>query len=158
MKVGIVGWRGMVGSVLMQRMLEENDLAGIEPVFFSTSQAGQEAPMGAGILKSADDLAALSQLDVIITCQVGDYTKSVHPALRNSGWSGYWIDAASTLRMEPNAVITTIDADFTGSGFGTIGGLLEVGTEEAPASITVNMAFQKTEAELNGFDEAATEE
>jgi aspartate-semialdehyde dehydrogenase len=89
----------------MQRMLEENDLAGIEPVFFSTSQAGQQAPMGAGTLKSADDLAELSQLDVIITCQGGDYTKSVHPDLRNSGWNGYWIDAASTLRMEPNAVI-----------------------------------------------------
>ena len=105
MKVGIVGWRGMVGSVLMQRMQEEDDLAGIEPVFFSTSQAGQEAPMGAGTLKKADDLAELSRLDVIITCQGGDYTKSVHTALRNSGWSGYWIDAASTLRMEPNAVI-----------------------------------------------------
>jgi aspartate-semialdehyde dehydrogenase len=105
MKVGIVGWRGMVGSVLMQRMQEENDLAGIEPVFFSTSQAGQQAPMGAGSLKSADDLAELSKLDVIITCQGGDYTKSVHTALRNSGWNGYWIDAASSLRMEPNAVI-----------------------------------------------------
>ncbi|MGK2906435.1 MAG: aspartate-semialdehyde dehydrogenase [Desulfuromonadales bacterium] len=105
MKVGIVGWRGMVGSVLMQRMQEENDLAGIEPVFFSTSQAGQEAPMGAGSLKSADDLAELSKLDVILTCQGGDYTKSVHPALRNSGWNGYWIDAASSLRMEPDAVI-----------------------------------------------------
>jgi aspartate-semialdehyde dehydrogenase len=89
----------------MQRMQEENDLAGIEPVFFSTSQAGQQAPMGAGTLKSADDLAELSQLDVIITCQGGDYTKSVHPDLRKSGWNGYWIDAASTLRMEPNAVI-----------------------------------------------------
>jgi aspartate-semialdehyde dehydrogenase len=105
MKVGIVGWRGMVGSVLMQRMQEENDLAGLEPVFFSTSQAGQEAPLGAGTLKNADDLNALRQLDVIITCQGGDYTKAVHPALRSSGWDGYWIDAASTLRMESNAVI-----------------------------------------------------
>jgi len=105
MKVGIVGWRGMVGSVLMQRMQEENDLAGIEPVFFSTSQAGQAAPMGAGTLKNADDLAELSKLDVIITCQGGDYTKAVHSVLRSSGWDGYWIDAASTLRMEPNAVI-----------------------------------------------------
>jgi aspartate-semialdehyde dehydrogenase len=95
----------MVGSVLMQRMQEENDLAGMEPFFFSTSQAGQEAPLGAGILKSADDLAELRKLDVIITCQGGDYTKAVHPALRNSGWNGYWIDAASTLRMESNAVI-----------------------------------------------------
>ncbi len=105
MKVGIVGWRGMVGSVLMQRMQEENDLAGIEPVFFSTSQAGQAAPMGAGTLKNADDLAELRKLDVIITCQGGDYTKAVHPVLRSSGWDGYWIDAASSLRMESNAVI-----------------------------------------------------
>ncbi len=105
MKVGIVGWRGMVGSVLMQRMQEENDFAGIEPVFFSTSQAGQEAPMGAGKLKSADDLAALKQLDVILTCQGGDYTKAVHPELRKAGWKGYWIDAASSLRMEKDAVI-----------------------------------------------------
>jgi aspartate-semialdehyde dehydrogenase len=105
MKVGIVGWRGMVGSVLMQRMQEENDFAGIEPVFFSTSQAGQDAPMGAGKLISADDLGALQQLDVILTCQGGDYTKAVHPELRRQGWQGYWIDAASTLRMEKDAVI-----------------------------------------------------
>ena len=105
MKVGIVGWRGMVGSVLMQRMQEENDFAGIEPVFFSTSQAGQAAPMNAGTLKSADDIAALKQLDVVITCQGGDYTKAVHPELRRTGWNGYWIDAASSLRMEDNAVI-----------------------------------------------------
>jgi aspartate-semialdehyde dehydrogenase len=106
MKVGIVGWRGMVGSVLMQRMQEENDFAGVEPVFFSTSQAGEPAPMGAGTLKKADDIAALKQLDVVITCQGGDYTKAVHPQLRQAGWNGYWIDAASTLRMEENAVIT----------------------------------------------------
>ena len=105
MKVGIVGWRGMVGSVLMQRMQEENDFAGIEPVFFSTSQAGQDAPMGAGKLNSADDIAELKKLDIIITCQGGDYTKAVHPELRKQGWNGYWIDAASTLRMEKNAVI-----------------------------------------------------
>lgn len=105
MKVGIVGWRGMVGSVLMQRMQEENDLVGLELVFFSTSQAGQEAPLGAGTLKNADDLAELSQLDVVITCQGGDYTKAVHPELRKTGWNGYWIDAASSLRMEANAVI-----------------------------------------------------
>ena len=105
MKVGIVGWRGMVGSVLMQRMQEENDLAGLEPVFFSTSQAGQNAPMGAGTLKNADDISELSKLDVIITCQGGDYTKAVHPQLRETGWNGYWIDAASSLRMEDDAVI-----------------------------------------------------
>jgi aspartate-semialdehyde dehydrogenase len=106
MKVGIVGWRGMVGSVLMQRMQEEGDFAiGIEPVFFSTSQAGQPAPMNAGTLKNADDIAELKKLDVILTCQGGDYTKAVHPELRREGWNGYWIDAASTLRMEPDAVI-----------------------------------------------------
>ncbi len=96
----------MVGSVLLQRMVEENDFSlGFEPVFFSTSQAGQAAPMNAGTLKSADDIAELKQLDVIITCQGGDYTKAVHPELRKQGWNGYWIDAASTLRMENNAVI-----------------------------------------------------
>ena len=106
MKVGIVGWRGMVGSVLLQRMVEEGDFKiGIEPVFFSTSQAGQPAPMNAGTLKSADDIAELKKLDIIITCQGGDYTKAVHPELRKQGWNGYWIDAASTLRMEDNAVI-----------------------------------------------------
>jgi aspartate-semialdehyde dehydrogenase len=105
MKVGIVGWRGMVGSVLLQRMIEENDFAGIEPVFFSTSQAGQTAPMNAGTLKNADDIVELKKLDIIITCQGGDYTKAVHPELRKQGWNGYWIDAASTLRMEDNAVI-----------------------------------------------------
>jgi len=105
MKVGIVGWRGMVGSVLLQRMLEENDFAGIEPVFFTTSQAGQAAPLNAGTLKDASDIAELKKLDIIITCQGGDYTKAVHPELRKQGWNGYWIDAASTLRMEDNAVI-----------------------------------------------------
>ena len=105
MKVGLVGWRGMVGSVLLQRMQEENDFQGVEPVFFSTSQAGQPAPMNAGTLKHADDIAELHKLDVIITCQGGDYTKAVHPKLRQAGWQGYWIDAASTLRMESDAVI-----------------------------------------------------
>ncbi|HIJ81669.1 MAG TPA: aspartate-semialdehyde dehydrogenase [Desulfuromonadales bacterium] len=106
MKVGIVGWRGMVGSVLMQRMQEEGDFSiGIEPVFFSTSQAGQAAPMNAGTLKKAEDIEELKKLDIIITCQGGDYTKAVHPELRKQGWNGYWIDAASTLRMEKDAVI-----------------------------------------------------
>jgi aspartate-semialdehyde dehydrogenase len=86
-------------------MVEENDFAGIEPVFFSTSQAGQPAPMNAGTLKSADDVTELKKLDIIITCQGGDYTKAIHPELRKQGWNGYWIDAASTLRMEDNAVI-----------------------------------------------------
>ncbi|MDP1992107.1 MAG: aspartate-semialdehyde dehydrogenase [Syntrophales bacterium] len=105
MKVGLVGWRGMVGSVLLQRMREEDDFSGIEPIFFSTSQAGQPAPMNAGILKNASDINELKKLDTIITCQGGDYTKAVHPELRKQGWQGYWIDAASTLRMEDNAVI-----------------------------------------------------
>ncbi|OGR34959.1 MAG: aspartate-semialdehyde dehydrogenase [Desulfuromonadales bacterium GWD2_61_12] len=105
MKVGLVGWRGMVGSVLLQRMQEENDFQGVEPVFFSTSQAGQPAPLGAGTLQKAEDIAELKKLDVIITCQGGDYTKAIHPELRKQGWTGYWIDAASTLRMEKDAVI-----------------------------------------------------
>ena len=105
MKVGLVGWRGMVGSVLLQRMREENDFNGIEPTFFSTSQAGQPAPMNAGMLKNASDIAELKKLDTIVTCQGGDYTKAVHPELRKQGWQGYWIDAASTLRMEDHAVI-----------------------------------------------------
>ena len=107
--VGLVGWRGMVGSVLVQRMREEKDFAGITPVFFSTSNAGGDAPsfdgIEAGSLKDAHDIDALAACDVIITCQGGDYTKQVHHPLRNSGWDGYWIDAASTLRMEDNSVI-----------------------------------------------------
>ena len=108
MKVGLVGWRGMVGSVLMQRMVEEKDLAGVEPVFFSTSQAGQAAPdfgQGEGLLEDATNLTKLAEQDVIITCQGGDYTKDIHPKLRAAGWGGYWIDAASSLRMDNNAVI-----------------------------------------------------
>lgn len=108
MKVGLVGWRGMVGSVLMQRMLEEDDLAGVKPVFFSTSQAGQAAPdfgQGEGTLEDANDITKLAEQDIIITCQGGDYTKAVHPKLRASGWDGYWIDAASSLRMDDNSVI-----------------------------------------------------
>jgi aspartate-semialdehyde dehydrogenase len=106
MKLGFVGWRGMVGSVLLNRMQEENDFSGIgETVFFTTSQKGQPAPMNAGTLQDASDINLLKKLDVILTCQGGDYTKSVYPELRKSGWNGYWIDAASTLRMEDNAVI-----------------------------------------------------
>jgi aspartate-semialdehyde dehydrogenase len=89
----------------MQRMEQENDFAGIEPVFFSTSQVGQDAPFGADKLLNASDVNALKKLDAIVTCQGGDYTKEVHPQLRAAGWQGYWIDAASTLRMEDDAVI-----------------------------------------------------
>ncbi len=161
MKVGIVGWRGMVGSVLMQRMQEENDFAlGIEPVFFTTSQAGQPAPLNAGTLKDASDIAELKKLDVIITCQGGDYTKSVHPELRKQGWNGYWIDAASTLRMEPDAVIIldpvnrgVIDAalakgekDFIGGNctvslmLMALGGLFRAGVVEWISSMTYQAA------------------
>ncbi|MDW5417150.1 aspartate-semialdehyde dehydrogenase [Iodobacter sp. CM08] len=107
-KVGLVGWRGMVGSVLMQRMQEEKDFDVIDPVFFTTSQAGLAAPnfgKDAGTLKNANDIAELSAMDVIISCQGGDYTSDIFPKLRAAGWDGYWIDAASTLRMEDNAVI-----------------------------------------------------
>lgn len=108
MRVGIVGWRGMVGSVLMQRMHEENDFALIEPEFFTTSNVGGEGPAigkPVGALKDAQDIAALKAHDVIITCQGGEYTTQVYPKLRASGWDGYWIDAAKTLRMQDDAVI-----------------------------------------------------
>lgn len=107
-RVGLVGWRGMVGSVLMQRMQDEGDFSLIDPTFFSTSNAGGAAPtMGGktGVLQAADDLAALTAQDIIISCQGGDYTKEIVPALRAAGWKGHWIDAASTLRMDPDAVI-----------------------------------------------------
>ena len=108
-KVGFVGWRGMVGSVLMDRMMAENDFQYIEePVFFTTSNVGGQGPdVGVEIppLKDATDLSALKEMDVIISCQGGDYTKSVFSDLRNGGWDGYWIDAASSLRMADNAVI-----------------------------------------------------
>ncbi len=104
-RVGLVGWRGMVGSVLMDRMRAEDDFALIDPVFFSTSDAGGKAPQGERPLADAHDIDALSQLDAIITCQGGDYTQDVHPKLRAAGWNGYWIDAASALRMDEQAVI-----------------------------------------------------
>lgn len=108
MKVGFVGWRGMVGSVLMERMQSENDFADIEPIFFTTSNVGGAAPaVAAGLpaLKDAYSVEDLKQLDVIVTCQGGDYTNEIFPKLRSSGWDGYWIDAASSLRMEDDAVI-----------------------------------------------------
>ena len=106
--VGLVGWRGMVGSVLMDRMQAENDFALIEPVFFSTSNAGGAAPAMAKnekTLKDAHDIEALKKCDIILTCQGGDYTNEVFPKLRAAGWNGHWIDAASALRMENDAVI-----------------------------------------------------
>lgn len=128
--IGIIGWRGMVGSVLLDRMREERDFDLVRPVFFSTSQAGAAAPQigvtgtagGAGaaavragsatvdggghdLVQDAHDIAALAKLPLIISAQGGDYTQEIHPRLRAAGWTGYWIDAASTLRMRKNAVI-----------------------------------------------------
>ena len=111
--VGLVGWRGMVGSVLMERMLVEKDFYLIEPVFFSTSQAGGEVPLFNGqkvtksenALQNANDINALSRCDIILTCQGGDYTNDIFPQLRSAGWQGHWIDAASALRMKDDAVL-----------------------------------------------------
>lgn len=106
--VGLVGWRGMVGSVLMNRMLTEGDFDRIEPLFFSTSNAGGKAPAMAKnetVLQDAHDIDALKRCDIILTCQGGDYTTEVFPKLRAAGWNGHWIDAASTLRMQDDAVI-----------------------------------------------------
>ena len=109
MKVGFVGWRGMVGSVLMQRMREENDFAHIpEAFFFTTSNPGGAAPDFGQVAKTlldANNIAELAKMDIIVTCQGGDYTKAVFEPLRQSGWNGYWIDAASTLRMKDDAII-----------------------------------------------------
>ncbi|WP_405598068.1 MULTISPECIES: aspartate-semialdehyde dehydrogenase [unclassified Pseudoalteromonas] len=107
-KVGLVGWRGMVGSVLLERMQQENDFALIDTTFFTTSQTGQLGPNLAGDAKpllNASDIGELAKMDIIITCQGGDYTHAVYPALRESGWDGYWIDAASALRMSDDSII-----------------------------------------------------
>ena len=107
-RVGLVGWRGMVGSVLMQRMLEERDFDLIEPVFFTTSQVGGKGPAigrDAPSLQDARNVDALKAMDIIISCQGGDYTTEVFPRLRAAGWNGHWIDAASSLRMKDDAVI-----------------------------------------------------
>lgn len=108
MRVGIVGWRGMVGSVLLQRMQQENDFERIEPTLFSTSQAGQAGPaIGTTdtVLEDAHNTESLATMDAIITCQGGDYTRDVHSRLREGGWNGYWIDAASALRTEDSSTI-----------------------------------------------------
>ncbi len=108
LRVGIVGWRGMVGSVLVHRMREEGDFDHVEPVFFSTSQAGGRGPaIGAqtAAVGNANDVAALQRLPVIVSCQGGEYTNEIYPKLRQQGWKGYWIDAASALRMQDDAVI-----------------------------------------------------
>ena len=108
LRVGLIGWRGMVGSVLMQRMREEKDFDVIDPVFFTTSNPGGKGPdIGKDVppLKEASSIDDLKTLDIVITCQGGDYTKEVYSKLRATGWKGYWIDAASTLRMQDEAII-----------------------------------------------------
>lgn len=108
MVVGFVGWRGMVGSVLMERMVAEGDFKGFEPLFFSTSQVGQKGPslgFDAPLLKDAKDIAELQKCDVIVSCQGGGYTSAVYDELRSSGYKGFWIDAASTLRMKDTSII-----------------------------------------------------
>src|ERR1700729_3152115 len=106
-QVGIIGWRGMVGSVLLERMREEKDFDVVDPTFFSTSQAGAAAPdigRKVGSVQDADDIAMLARLPILVSAQGGDYTTAVHSRLRAAGWRGYWIDAASTLRMKSDAV------------------------------------------------------
>jgi len=107
-RVGLIGWRGMVGSVLMQRMRDENDFAEIEPVFFTTSQVGQAGPdigQAVPLLKNARSIDELKAMDVVVSCQGGDYTREVYDPLRAAGWRGYWIDAASALRMKDESII-----------------------------------------------------
>jgi len=135
--VGLVGWRGMVGSVLMERMLVENDFQWIEPIFFSTSNPGAKVPLFAGktltkneeFLQDANDINALKKCDYIISTQGGDYTKAIFEPLRASGWKGHWIDAASSLRMNSEAVIVldpvnrhVIDQAFSNGNLNWIGG------------------------------------
>ncbi len=162
-RVGFVGWRGMVGSVLMERMLAEGDFGGIEPLFFTTSQVGQNGPdIGVEIppLMDAMDLDLLSTLDIIVTCQGGNYTSAVYEDLRKKGWNGYWIDAASTLRMAENSIIvldpvnrSVIDAglengirDFIGGNctvslmLMALGGLFDNGWVEWITSMTYQAA------------------
>ena len=120
--VGFVGWRGMVGSVLLERMREEGDFAGLASTFYSTSSPGGPGPADLGFetgrLGDAYEVAALARHEVIVTCQGGDYTKAVHPRLRAAGWNGYWIDAASALRMEPGTVLALdpVNADVVAEG------------------------------------------
>ncbi|RLB76722.1 MAG: aspartate-semialdehyde dehydrogenase, partial [Deltaproteobacteria bacterium] len=108
LKVGFVGWRGMVGSVLMGRMKEEGDFAGYEATFFSTSNVGGEPPkvgLDAPPLQDAFDTKLLSSLDIVVTCQGSGYTKQVYPRLREGGWKGYWVDSSSALRMNDDSII-----------------------------------------------------
>lgn len=162
-RLGMVGWRGMVGSVLMDRMRAEGDFALVDASFFTTSNVGAAGPdvgRGSAPLASAEDLAALAEMDIILTCQGGDYTQSVHPRLRAAGWTGYWIDAASALRMADDAVIVldpvnravidrALDAglkDFVGGNctvslmLMALGGLYEAGLVEWMSAMTYQAA------------------
>ncbi|WP_005034132.1 aspartate-semialdehyde dehydrogenase [Holophaga foetida] len=161
-KVGIIGWRGMVGSVLMERMTAEKDFDGsFEPIFFSTSQVGAQGPnVASAPLADANDITALAAMDIIVTCQGGDYTSEIHPRLRASGWQGIWIDAASTLRMKDDSIIvldpvnrSVIDAglakgikDFVGGNctvslmLMALGGLYEKGWVEWMTAMTYQAA------------------
>ncbi len=162
-KTGFVGWRGMVGSVLMERMAEEQDFRHIDPVFFTTSQVGQDGPdigSGATVLEDAFNLDALFGMDIILTCQGGGYTTEIYTQLRNRGWTGFWIDAASTLRMENDSLIvldpinsTVIKRglsngikDFTGGNCTVslmlmgLGGLFNAGLVEWASSMTYQAA------------------
>ena len=124
--VGLIGWRGMVGSVLMQRMQAEDDFTYIDPVFFTTSQVGEAGPdisKAIPALKDANDIDALKAMDIIISCQGGDYTKEVYPALRAAGWDGYWIDAASTLRMNDDSIIVLDPVNMTVIKDGLVNGI-----------------------------------
>ncbi|HEU0199365.1 MAG TPA: aspartate-semialdehyde dehydrogenase, partial [Burkholderiaceae bacterium] len=108
MRVGMVGWRGMVGSLLMERMSAERDFELFDSAFFSTSNAGGAAPQVARAeakLRDAGNIAELKACDAIVSCQGGDYTNEIYPKLREAGWNGYWVDAASALRMKEDAVI-----------------------------------------------------
>lgn len=163
MRVGFVGWRGMVGSVLMGRMIEENDFVSIEPVFFTTSNVGGSGPdIGKNIpaLKDATDIGELSNMDIIVSCQGGDYTQSVFQPLRDSGWNGYWVDAASSLRMNDDALIVLdpVNSDVISKGLDNgiksfiggnctvslmlmaIGGLLNAGKVEWVSAMTYQAA------------------
>ena len=163
LKIGFAGWRGMVGSVLMERMKAEGDFKDFEPVFYSTSQAGQPAPevgLDAPPVADAYDLDSLAQQQIIVTCQGSGYTEKVHPELRKNGWDGYWIDAASQLRMKDQSVLVldpvnrhVIDAalaagtkDFIGSNCTVslmlmgIGGLFTAGLVEWITSMTYQAA------------------
>ena len=150
-KVGLVGWRGMVGSVLMQRMVEEGDFAFIEPLYFSTSTVGGKAPVlggkEGGVLHDALSIDVLKKMDIVVTCQGGDYTKEVFPKLRAAGWNGHWIDAASSLRMDKDAVIildpvnlNVIQDALTRGGKNWIGGLFKHDLVEWVSAMTYQAA------------------